>query len=201
VSGRRQVEKREGKVDRCRGNCLTKPHSVSHSMYFPLPSFPPSPTSHSRRGDVTFGEMDVNRMSFPNRTFDTVCDTFGLCSFEDPQQALREMERVCIDGGEILLLEHGRSHYEWLNAILDKNSHRHTARWGCVWNRDIGKMVQEAGLEVTSMTRWHFGTTYMIHAKPGKRVGDLRRREEGEGGERKGWWTWLCGGGQTATKQ
>lgn len=77
---------------------------------------------------MTFGTMDVARMSFPARSFDTVVDTFGLCSFEDPQAALREMERVCQDQGQILLLEHGRSHYDWLNGILDKNAHRHTAR-------------------------------------------------------------------------
>ena len=198
VSGRRLVGK-AGRKNRCKGSV-----SQSHTSYLTLsPSlfFPPStPLPNSRRGDVTFGKMDVNRMSFPNRTFDTVCDTFGLCSFEDPQQALQEMERVCKDEGEILLLEHGRSHYDWLNAILDKNSHRHTARWGCVWNRDIEKMVLEAGLEVKSMTRWHFGTTYMIHAKPGKREGDRRRRVEGGEGKRKGWWAWLNGGRQTATK-
>ncbi|EWM25919.1 GDP-L-fucose synthetase [Nannochloropsis gaditana] len=129
----------------------------------------------SRRGDVLFGKMDVSQMSFPDRTFDTVCDTFGLCSFEDPKVALQEMERVCKDDGQILLLEHGRSTYDWLNEILDKNSHRHTARWGCVWNRDIESLCHDAGLEVTSISRWHFGTTYMIHAKPGRREADRRK--------------------------
>lgn len=95
-------------------------------------------------------------------------DTFGLCSFEDPVKALKEMSRVCKEDGQILLLEHGRSHYDWLNRILDMNSHKHIERWGCIWNRDITKLVEEAGLEVKSSWRFHFGTTYYIIAGPGK---------------------------------
>jgi hypothetical protein len=129
-------------------------------------------------------------------------DTFGLCSFEDPVAALQEMERVAKDDGQILLLEHGRSHYDWLNSILDKNSHRHTARWGCIWNRDIEALVRSAGLEVVSLSRWHFGTTYVIVAAPGQRKGDSRRALE-EAAAAKGWvarWLggWLPGGGSGA---
>lgn len=32
---------------------------------------------------------------FEGRMFDTVVDTFGLCSCEDPVQALRQMLKVC----------------------------------------------------------------------------------------------------------
>lgn len=83
-----------------------------------------------------------------------------------PVTALREMERVCRENGKILLLEHGKSHYDWLNNILDKNLHKHVERWGCIWNRDIEKLVKEAGLEIESISRFHFGTTYAITARP-----------------------------------
>lgn len=40
--------------------------------------------------------------------FDFVVDTFGLCSFNDPVNVLREMARVAKPDGKILLLEHGK---------------------------------------------------------------------------------------------
>ena len=38
---------------------------------------------------------DTQNTQLPGNSFDSVVDTFGLCSFEDPVRALREMGRVC----------------------------------------------------------------------------------------------------------
>mmetsp|Transcript_30275 Transcript_30275/g.97606 ORF Transcript_30275/g.97606 Transcript_30275/m.97606 type:complete len:86 (+) Transcript_30275:683-940(+) len=76
------------------------------------------------------------------------------------------MGRACKDDGRILLLEHGRSHYTWLNNILDANAQRHLTKWGCSWNRDILKVIDDAGLHVDYLARWHFGTTYYVVARP-----------------------------------
>ena len=76
------------------------------------------------------------------------------------------MERVCRPDGQILLLEHGKSDYDWLNRILDNGAMRHAENFGCWWNRDIQKIVQDAGLEIVTLKRYHFGTTYYIIAKP-----------------------------------
>ena len=46
-----------------------------------------------------------NLGSFPDQCFDTVVDTFGLCSYDDPVAVLKEMQRVCKPDGKILLLE------------------------------------------------------------------------------------------------
>ncbi|KAH6569594.1 hypothetical protein BASA62_004760 [Batrachochytrium salamandrivorans] len=64
--------------------------------------------------------------------YDTVVDTFGLCSHTDPVAALKEMARVCRKGtGRILLLEHGRTRYwDWLNVVLDKFAADHALDWG-----------------------------------------------------------------------
>lgn len=69
------------------------------------------------------------------------------------------------DGGRILLLEHGRSTYEWLNNVLDADAADRYSIWGCWWNRDMVQIVQEAGLEVQSLSRWHFGTTICVVAR------------------------------------
>ena len=110
--------------------------------------------------------MDGENLNFEDNTFDTVVDTFGLCSFENPGVVLKEMQRVCKPGGRILLLEHGRSHYDWLNNILDSNAVRHARRWGCYWNRDISELVVNSKLKLKDVSRWHFGTTYVIEGQP-----------------------------------
>ena len=102
-------------------------------------------------------------LDFPDNTFDTVVDTFGLCSFDDPVAALKEMERVCKPNGKILLLEHGRSKtWHWITNHLDQNAERHAQNWGCVWNRDLDRMIQQSGLELDTLHTWHFGTTYYM---------------------------------------
>ena len=104
---------------------------------------------------------------YTDGSFATVVDTFGLCSFNDPVAVLKELQRVCKDDGKILLLEHGRTKkYEGLSRYLDANAERHAKNWGCVWNRDIDDILTQAGLEVESLTTWHFGTTYYAVCKP-----------------------------------
>lgn len=110
--------------------------------------------------------MSASELQFPAQSFDTVVDTFGLCSMDDPARALREMQRVCRRGGRILLLEHGRSSFDWLSGVLDKFADAHAQKWGCHWNRDILQLVDSAGLEVETVRRFHFGTTYYIVARP-----------------------------------
>ena len=122
-------------------------------------------TKAQKKGvDARFLVMDVSKLDFPDNTFDTVVDTFGLCSFEDEGRALAEMKRVCKPGGKILLLEYGRSYYKWLNDILDDNAGRHASQWGCVWNKDILQLVVDAGLTLQSNRRFHFGTSYFMVA-------------------------------------
>jgi methyltransferase OMS1 len=105
-------------------------------------------------------QMDADRLGFDDGAFDTVVDTFGLCSFEDPVATLHEMRRVCRVGGRVLLLEHGRSSWGAVNYLLDRSSTGHAARWGCFWNRDIQRIVAAVpGFQVVEQQRHHLGTT------------------------------------------
>jgi SAM-dependent methyltransferase len=143
------------------------------------------PSVIRRRVLVDARVCDAAIAPFESESFDAVVDTFGLCSFEDPVAALREMSRVCRGkkkkkknagagagsgdapgSGKIYLLEHGRSDWDWVSNILDKHADPHAKRWGCYWNRDILAIVREAGLEIESVARYHLGTTYVIVAAP-----------------------------------
>ncbi|OAL00542.1 methyltransferase OMS1 mitochondrial precursor [Phaeosphaeriaceae sp. SRC1lsM3a] len=98
--------------------------------------------------------------------YDTVIQTMGLCSTPEPVKLLQNIEASTNESGQILLLEHGKSHYEWLNNLLDKTAPAHADEHGCWWNKDIGKIVEESGLEVVNIKRYNFGTTWWLELKP-----------------------------------
>eukprot|EP00741_Cyanophora_paradoxa_P022445 tig00021489_g21671.t1 len=126
----------------------------------PEPPAPPPP------GSALFVPADSSRLPFPSDSFDTVVDTFGVCSFESPLEVLKELRRVCRAGGEVLLLEHGRSSWDLFNRyVLDPGLHRHVKKYGCYWNRDIETLVRESGLEVVSVEKRHLGTTVAVVAR------------------------------------
>ncbi|KAI1458218.1 hypothetical protein F4805DRAFT_425940 [Annulohypoxylon moriforme] len=91
--------------------------------------------------------------------YDTILQTFGLCSVRDPVLLLSTMARsLTPDTGRIVLLEHGRSWWELINGFLDRSARGHFERFGCWWNRDIEVVVRAAeravpGLEVVRLER------------------------------------------------
>jgi methyltransferase OMS1, mitochondrial len=126
------------------------------------------------RGQVEFVVADAGAKGAINPPpgsggFDTIIQTFGLCSMTDPVEYMRTMSDLLkkpgtngAEGGRILLLEHGRGHYWWINYVLDGLAKEHADRFGCWWNRDIGKIVQDSGLKIVGLKRYHFGTTWAL---------------------------------------
>lgn len=110
--------------------------------------------------------------------YDTIVQTMGLCSTPSPVQLLKNLAGHLDsenDEASILLLEHGRSYYQWLNRVLDTHAPQHADKHGCWWNRDIGEIVEESGLEIVSERRKHFGTTWIFELKPKR---DMRKLKE-----------------------
>lgn len=113
---------------------------------------------------------EVPRPANGNQYYDTVVQTMGLCSTPDPVGTLRHLGEITEpEKGRILLLEHGRSYYGWLNNVLDNTAAAHADRHGCWWNRDIGELVRESGLEIVEEERRHFGTTCRYVLRPRKK--------------------------------
>ncbi|RFU35351.1 hypothetical protein B7463_g984, partial [Scytalidium lignicola] len=108
----------------------------------------------------------------PSGKYDTILSTMSLCSVSDPVAMLHNLSSALAPSGRILLLEHGRGRWNWLNKILDDGAAGHAEKFGCWWNRDLGAVVEDAargsGLEVVEVRRKHGGTTWWIK---------LRKRE------------------------
>lgn len=116
--------------------------------------------------DVAFLVMDAEALAFRDQSFDTVVSCLTLCTLAAPVAALHEMARVCRPGGRILLLEHGRSDWEWLGRLQDLHSHRRAEELGCYWNRDPLALVRQAGLTLLGAWRAFFGVLHMVEAAP-----------------------------------
>jgi methyltransferase OMS1, mitochondrial len=126
------------------------------------------------RGPVTFVVADAGSKGSVKPVsgsggFDTIIQTFGLCSMTNPVEYMKTMSDLLrkpgqsgAEGGRILLLEHGRGYYWWINYVLDGLAKEHADRFGCWWNRDIGKIVQDSGLKIVGLKRYHFGTTWAL---------------------------------------
>ena len=177
---------------------LADAQSLSSSGAGSSSDVPQEAPPQTAQQEPCFGPQVQAPAAFAPQQFDYVVDTFGLCSCDDPVQALKvraaaspyqgahkrcrrsggytscpptpewlqEMARVCKPGGRLLLLEHGRGSWNFVNGILDGGEEAHCKKWGCKWNRPIAELVAQAGLDVESLTRWHFGTTYVITARP-----------------------------------
>jgi methyltransferase OMS1 len=106
---------------------------------------------------------------FESESFDTVVDTFGLCSVADPDTFLQDVKRVLKPGGQALFLEHGRSEslgpLSWaVNVWLDFRAPSHAKAYGCLWNRELGRAIEASGLKVENKTIHHAGTCTMVVA-------------------------------------
>lgn len=99
--------------------------------------------------------------------FDTVVQTMGVCSFAEPVEVLKNLGEMTNKEGKILLLEHGRSRYDWVNRMLDATAPAHADRHGCWWNRDPGEIVRASGLQIVEEKRFDVvGTTWWFVLKP-----------------------------------
>ena len=110
--------------------------------------------------------------AMPETGFSTVVQTMGICSTPTPAATLAHLGGlVNPNDGKLLLLEQGRSYYEWMNWILDKAAAKHADKHGCWFNRDVGRVLDESGLVIEKVERSQFGTLWYVEARPGARSG------------------------------
>jgi ubiquinone/menaquinone biosynthesis C-methylase UbiE len=126
--------------------------------------------AHVRRLNLSVDlfEGDAEALDFPDNTFDTVISALSTCSFLNPITALQEMRRVCKPDGRVLLIEHGRSNWEWAGQYQDRHVTDMLKQAGCYWNREPQELVKEAGLTILNAQRAMLGVFHTIEASPAK---------------------------------
>ena len=95
--------------------------------------------------------MDIEKMTFPDRYFDTIVSTFVFCSVPDPIQGLREVKRVLKDDGVALFLEHIRSENWFLGKMMDIFNPMVRSLIGPNINRRTVENIRQAGLNIISV--------------------------------------------------
>jgi ubiquinone/menaquinone biosynthesis C-methylase UbiE len=116
--------------------------------------------------DVNFREMDVQDLSFPDRSFDTVFATFVFCSVPDPVLGLQELKRVCKPDGKLLLLEHMRPGNALLGFLFDMLNPMVVRMMGANINRRTVENAQKAGWKIREVERLSSDIVRWIEAKP-----------------------------------
>ncbi len=132
-------------------------------------------------------EGDALALPFPDRSFDVSAVAFGMRNIPDKLGALREMARVTVPGGQVMILEMTfapgplfRPFYEfYLGGVLPRMA-RIFSRNGATYfylgdsirhfpaPAALASLMRQAGLQSVSLHRLTFGTAYLhIGRTPG----------------------------------
>ena len=110
-------------------------------------------------------EGDAEHLPFDPASFDTVVCAFSLCSIPDARAAIREMHRVLVPGGTLLLVDHIGSTWapvrgaQWLLERLT------VPLAGEHFTRRQLPLVAEAGFEIVETQRLKAGSIERIQAR------------------------------------
>lgn len=103
------------------------------------------------------------RLPFGDNLFDSVVTTFTLCSVDDVEAAVREIGRVLKPTGSYLFLEHGHSTSPKIARQQDLLAPVvRVVGAGCRMNREIDRLISNAGLQIVALDRFTMPNTPRI---------------------------------------
>jgi len=115
--------------------------------------------------NVRLLQMDVQNLEFDDNSFDAVVGSFIFCSVPDPVRGLREVKRVCREGGKVVLLEHVLSENRLLAWLMNLVNPIVAKLMGPDINRKTVENVSKAGLTVEKVTDLAAGIFKLIEAR------------------------------------
>jgi ubiquinone/menaquinone biosynthesis C-methylase UbiE len=104
---------------------------------------------------VNLREADVQALPFADASFDTAIATCVFCSVPDAVLGLRELRRVLVPGGQLLLLEHVLSYRALIRPAMKLMNPLVVRMMGANINRETVANVRRAGfIEVQVEDLW-----------------------------------------------
>lgn len=104
-------------------------------------------------------ELEGEQIAAADASFDSVVCTFSLCTIADPVAALLQMRRVLKPEGRFFFLEHGRSDEPKVRRWQDRlNGVQNWLFGGCNVNREIDRLIIEAGFAIDTLDRYYAKT-------------------------------------------
>ena len=100
--------------------------------------------------------LDGQSLPLPDESVDHALTTWTLCTIPDPDQALREINRVLRPGGTLHFIEHGLSPDTKVARWQDRlDPVQRTVAGGCHLARPIDTIVADSGLELTRLDTYY----------------------------------------------
>jgi ubiquinone/menaquinone biosynthesis C-methylase UbiE len=114
-------------------------------------------------------KADAEKLPFADNSFDTVVATLVLCTIPNPNQAMREMLRVCKPEGKLLFFEHVKIENRFLAALQEWL----TPAWkkicdGCCLNRDTLVLLKTKDLIINEIKSYYNGLFLSVETKKRK---------------------------------
>lgn len=108
--------------------------------------------------------LSAEKLPVDDASFDTVVCTYTLCTIPDPAAALAEMRRVLKPGGKLLFSEHGRApDAEVANWQTRLQPYWSKLAGGCMLDRDIPLLLQDAGFSAATQSRYLPGPRFVSY--------------------------------------
>jgi ubiquinone/menaquinone biosynthesis C-methylase UbiE len=108
------------------------------------------------RFPVEYVPLEGEKIDAPDASFDSVVSTFTLCTIPDPAAALAQVLRVLKPEGRFFFVEHGRSGDPKVQRWQDRmNGFQKAICGGCNINRDIERLVREAGFAFDQIDKYY----------------------------------------------